>query len=415
MDFGIAISGLTAASSNIDTIGNNISNASTVGFKHAVDVFAAQYLPPIGGGSAQSGGAGVLVEQVAQQFSQGSITSTGNALDVAIDGKGFIQLVANGTTSYTRNGQLQIDANGFLVASNGARVQGYPSDGKGGVVIGTVSDIKIPTAESSPTATTTINGNLNLDSRSAIPVTTTFSPTDQTSYNNESSVSVYDSLGNPHTLTNYFALASQTANGPSVWDVYSTVDGNAVASGSPATLTFSAAGSLTGANGGTTKIIPLSFALTNGASTTQSINFDFSGTTQFGSAFSVTALSQNGGGPGTLTGYSFSPNGTITGSYSNGKSGALGQLTLTSFTNPQGLERNGDNSWTATALSGNPIAAAPPGSNGTGSLKGSALEQSNVDLTQELVSLITAQRDYQASAQTVKTIDAMFNTLDTLR
>jgi len=422
MDFGIAISGLGAASTSIDTIGNNISNASTVGFKDAVTVFAAQYLPPIGGGSAQSGGAGVAVQQVAQQFTQGSISTTGNNLDVAIDGSGFIQLDDNGTIKYTRNGQLQIDANGYLVSSNGAKVMGYPSNGKGGVTIGTVTSIKIPTTESAPTPTAVINGNLNLDSRSKIPTAAVFSPTDQTSYNNESSISVFDSLGNPHTLTNYFALASTTAGGPSVWNVYSTIDGNPVTSGSPSTLNFNAAGSLVGANGSaTSNIVALTFdpqnssGLANGSITPQSINFDFTGSTQFGSAFSVTALSQDGGGPGSLTGYSFTSDGTIRGTYSNGKTGALGQLTLTSFTNPQGLERNGDNSWTATAQSGNPIAPAPPGSNGTGSLRGSALEASNVDLTQQLVGLITAQRDYQASAQTIKTLDSMFNTLNTLR
>ncbi len=522
MDFGIAISGLNASSTSIDTIGNNISNASTVGFKTAVTEFAAQYLPPIGGGSAQSGGAGVKVQQVAQQFTQGSITNTGNSLDVAIDGNGFLQLNNNGATQYTRNGQLQVDAQGYLVSSNGARVQGYAANGSGGVIAGTVTDLKIPTVESAPTVTSVVKGNLNLDSRSTVPTTTVFSPSDQTSFNNESSVVVYDSLGNPHTLSNYFKLsATPAAGGPSIWDVYSYLDGKSATSSAgvpsvtpqssntgitsttdvtttagsgttaydainllysdangwtgtdatqtgaavtvtsttnadgsttlalstllngvtetgptvtlsasdipsagdrlsvqqaPATLTFNASGALVGANGSTSSnIVSLAAPLTNGSTTPLAINYDFTGTTQYGSSFAVTALSQNGGGPGILTGFSFSPDGTITGTYSNGKTGALGQVTLTNFVNPQGLQRNGDNTWVATALSGTPIAAAPAGSNGTGSLQGSSLESSNVDLTKELVNLITAQRDYQASAQTVKTLDAMFNTIDTLR
>jgi len=522
MDFGIAISGLNASSTSIDTIGNNIANASTVGFKTAVTEFAAQYLPPVGGGASKSGGAGVVVEQVAQLFTQGSITNTGNNLDVAIDGSGFLQLNNNGVTQFTRNGQLQIDANGYLVAGSGARVQGYPANGSGGVTAGTIGDIKIPTSESAPSATTTINGNLNLDSRSTVPKTSTFSPIDQTSFNNESSVTVYDSLGNPHTLTNYFKLpAAPDAGGPTTWDVYSYLDGYPTTSSAgvpavtaastnagitsaadvtglagsgltsndnftlsysttngwtgtntshtgavvtvtpttnadgtttlaissvfngttdsgptltlsaldtpadgdqlsvsqpPATLTFNAAGGLVGAQGSTSSnIVALKSAITNGSSTPLTMNYDFTGSTQYGSSFAVTALSQNGGGPGTLTGFSFSPNGTITGTYSNGKTGALGQVTLTNFANPQGLERNGNNTWVATAASGGPIAAAPPGSNGTGTLQGASLESSNVDLTKQLVDLITAQRDYQADAQTVKTLDAMFNTINTLR
>jgi flagellar hook protein FlgE len=417
MDFGIAISGLNASSTSIDTIGNNISNASTVGFKTAITEFAAQYLPPIGGGSAQSGGAGVKVTTVAQQFTQGSISSTGNNLDVAIDGSGFFQLDNNGATQYTRNGQFHVDAFGYLVSSNGARVQGYASNSNGGVVTGTVGDLLIPQSEIAPTTTTTIKGNLNLDSRSTpIPSTTTFSTQDQTSFNNESSVTVYDTLGNPHTLTNYFALATVNPSGGSTWNVYSTVDGAAVTSTQPDTLAFSANGVLQGANGSTTSnVVSLTAPQINGSTTPLSMNYDFSGTTQFGSAFAVTSLSQDGGGPGILTGFSFAPNGVITGTYSNGKTGSLGQVTLTNFANPQGLERNGDNTWTATATSGTPIAAAPPGSNGTGSVQGSSLESSNVDLTSQLVHLITAQRDYQANAQTVKTLDSMFNTINTLR
>lgn len=522
MDFGIALSGLAASSSSIDTIGNNISNASTVGFKTAINEFSAQYLPAIGGGVAESGGAGVSVTQIAQLFSQGSITTTSNNMDVAIDGNGFLQLDNNGTIRYTRNGQLQVDSSGYLVSSNGLRVQGYPSDGNGGLLTGVIADIKIPTTQSPPTATSNITGILNLDSRSTVPTNASaFSPTDQASYNNESSVTIYDTLGNPHTLTNYFQLpALPSPGGPTTWNVYSYMDGQPVSSSSgvptvaansantgitsntgitttagtgatindifslstsdgtnwtgtdtttktsvtvtpttntdgsitlaitpssgtgpsitipagtvpaagdalvvsqpPATLTFNAAGALTGASPAiTTPSRPDAIQLTvpegNGSTTPMSVSFDFSGTTQFGSSFGVTSLGQNGVGPGSIAGFSFAADGKIIGSYTNGKQQPLGQVTLTSFVNPNGLARDGDNTWAATAASGVPNTPSAPGSNGTGALRGGALESSNVDLTKELVSLIVAQRNYQASAQTVKTVDQMLTTITSLR
>jgi len=255
---------------------------------------------------------------------------------------------------------------------------------------------------------------LNLDSRKDVPATTPFSATDPTSYNNATSVSVYDSLGNSHVLQTFYVktgpVAPATGNG--TWDVYATSDGTALPTANIGTLSFKSDGSVDTA--ATTLPFAISVPVTSGATTPLLINVDYTGTTQFGSAFGVNALTQDGSTSGRLSGFSTGSDGIITGRYTNGKSATLGQVVLANFTDPNGLQPLGNNAWAETASSGAPLVGTPTSGN-LGTLQSSAVEDSNVDLTAELVHMITAQRNYQANAQTIKTEDQIMQTLVNLK
>jgi flagellar hook protein FlgE len=402
MSFQQGLSGLNAAAKNLDVIGNNVSNSGTVGFKQSQAQFSDVYANSLTGSGGSNIGIGTRVAVVAQQFTQGNITATNNPLDIAINGGGFFRMDNNGEVNYQRNGQFQLDRTGFIVSPNGAKLTGYTANASGVLSTGAPAPLSINTADLAPQVTTGVNAVLNLNSSSSTPAVTPFDMDDPLSFNNSMSVSVYDGLGNQHTLQSYFVKTAANT-----WDVHASLDGDP--SALVGTLVFDASGTLT--SGSPITIPPQ--VLTTGAAPL-GFPVDFTGITQFGSPFSVNTLNQDGFTSGRLAGFGIGADGIILGRYTNGQSKVLGQVVLANFANPNGLQPLGNNMWAETATSGNPL-VGPPDSGSLGVLQSSAVEDSNVDLTAELVNMITAQRVYQANAQTIKAQDAVLQTLVNLR
>lgn len=409
MSFQQGLSGLNAASKQLEVIGNNVSNANTVGFKQSRAEFADVFANSLSGGGASQIGIGTKVSNVAQQYTQGNITATNNSLDIAINGGGFFRMSNNGSVTYSRNGQFQMDKEGYIVDATSKRLTGYSAGPTGGLSTGAPAEIRIDTGDLQPSATTEIVGLINLDSRKTVLTAAGFDPADPTTYHNSTAVTVFDSLGNSHTLQSFFVKTA-----PGVWDVFTAADGvsTTVLPAPTATLTFTG----TGINPTVTpaSAAPLSFAVTTGANTPVPMSLDFSGSTQFGSNFSVNTLSQDGFTSGRLAGFNTGSDGIITGRYTNGQSKVLGQVALANFVNPNGLQSLGGNAWAESSVSGPPLVGAPNTAS-LGVLQSASLEDSNVDLTAELVNMITAQRVYQANAQTIKTQDQVLQTLVNLR
>lgn len=415
MGFQQGLSGLNGASKALDSVGNNIANSNTVGFKSASTAFADVFAASLGGGSTQVG-IGVSVAGINQQFTQGNITVTNNPLDLALNGQGFFRLSNNGTVTWTRNGQFNLDKDGYIVNQSGYRLTGYLADANNNIVPSTPADIFINTADLQPVATgasagaTGLEMGLNLDSREGI-IAAVFDVNNPTTYNSSTSATVYDSLGNPHLLSLYFKKAASLAGPPPVsqWTLYSNLDGGAVSA--PSTLQFSSTGALVSP---ATGIIGQSFALTSGATTPLAFNLNLTGSTQYGNIFGVNSISQDGYTSGRLSGLSVAADGTVQGRYSNGQTRDLAQVVLGNFTNPNGLNSLGNNQWAETADSGQPLIGAP-GSGSLGVIQSAAIEESNVDLTAELVNMITFQRAYQANSQTIKTQDQILQTIVNIR
>ena len=424
MAFDQGLSGLNSASTQLDVLGNNIANSSTVGFKAGQAQFADVYANSMGGGA--NVGIGVQSSQTTHTFSQGTITSSTNPLDIAISGQGFFRLDNAGAISYSRNGQFQMDKSGFIVNAQGDKLTGFSATAKGVLNTGSPSDLQINTANLPPNATSTVGTVLNLDSRLSNMTSASFNPTDPTTYNYSTSVSVYDSLGNSHALQTYYVKTGPVAPavGNATWDVYGTNDGATIGYTSPAvpvplaTLSFKGDGSLDSA--ATTPVtvpvfhFPVSLALTSGAATPQALAMDFTGTTQYGTTVGVNSQIQNGYTSGQLASFSAGADGVITGTYSNGQTAKLGQVVLANFINPNGLQSLGNNQWQESFTSGAPLVGTPSTSS-LGSLQSNAVESSNTDLTAQLVDMITAQRNYQANAQSIKTEDQVMQTLVNLR
>lgn len=405
MGFQHGLSGLNVAAKNLDAIGNNVANSGTVGYKSARAEFADVFANSLAGGGTQIG-IGASVVAVKQQFSQGNIVSSANPLDVAINGAGFFRLSNDGSVSYSRNGQFSLDRDGFIVANNGARLTGYPSDSNGQVIASTPTDLRVSLANIPPQRTSTSRIAMNLDSRDTAPIAA-FDVNDPTSYNSSTAMTIYDSQGNAHTLTLYFRKTA--ANN---WDVHAGANGAALGGGgSIGTLVFDSAGSLT-ANASMNVAVPL----TNGADTplTFPVIFPAGETSQFGVNFAVSQLSQDGFTTGRIAGFAIGSDGVILGRYTNGQTRAQGQVVLADFINAQGLVALGNNQWSESSDSGQPLVAAP-GAGSLGILQAGALEESNVDMTEELVRMITAQRVYQANAQTIRTQDQLLQTIVNLR
>ena len=405
MSFQQGLSGLFAAARNLDVIGNNVANANTVGFKEGGAVFADVYANSLAGGGQGAPGIGVAVTAIQQNFVQGNISTTSNPLDVAINGAGFFRMDSNGTINFSRNGQFHLDKDGYIVNATGAKATGYGVDGAGNIMISDAGPLKVSLAQLQASSTATANIGLNLDAREPA-ITTAFDITDPTTYNKATSMSVYDSLGNSHAFNTYYVKTAANT-----WDVYGAIDGTALPS-TLGTLQFNSDGTLNAAS----SALPfnVSVPLTTGATTPLAFTVDFNGATQFGSQFGVNTLQQDGYSSGQLSGYSIGGDGIIQGRYTNGQTRTLGQFLLANFPNPTGLQPLGGNAWAETAASGQPVPGAP-GSGNLGVVQSGAVEESNVDLTQELVNMITAQRVYQANAQTIKTQDAVMNTLVNLR
>lgn len=424
MSFQQGLSGLNAASKQLEVIGNNVANANTVGFKQSRAEFADVFANSLTGGGGTQIGIGTSLSTVAQQFTQGNITSTNNSLDIAINGGGFFRMTNNGAVTYSRNGQFKMDKDGFIVDAANKHLTGYAADSAGILQKGAPVDLKINTADLQPQATAKIVGLVNLDSRKATPAVTPFDPTDPTTYNDSTAVTVFDSLGNSHTLQSFFVKTAA----PNVWSVFTTADGiSTTALPTPsATLTFPATGTGLNPTSVPASPTPVTFAPLNppippatiptiptGAAA-MALTIDYSASTQFGSNFSINSLSQDGYTSGRLAGFNTGADGTIVGRYSNGQSRTLGQVVLSSFPNPNGLQSLGGNAWSESSTSGSPLVGVP-GSGTLGVMQSSAVEDSNTDLTAELVNMITAQRYYQANAQTIKTQDQVLQTLVNLR
>ena len=508
MSFQQGLSGLNGAAKSLDVIGNNIANSSTVGFKGSTTEFADVYARSLNGAGATQAGIGVSVAAIAQQFTQGNIETTSNPLDIAINGGGFFRTQMGGTIQYTRNGQFSLDKNGFVVTPQGANVTGYGVAANGQILASTPTPLQINTADMKPVATTKVDTSINLDSREKVPTNYPFDANDATTYNKQVPVSVYDTLGNSHTMSLYYVKT-----GSGTWDVYAGADGteitnvnvakaatddataqaaraawtaatkaspqdpaavaqalsayaaaasNAVStaagSAGATAATIAAIQSAASSQGNTVGATPdqvdqvisaavsvpsvpigtlkfdsngalsaplmspqtlplnVSFPIypATGAKETLAIKVGFNGSTQYGADTSEKLTTQDGYTAGHLQRFSASADGTLLGHYSNGQTKPLGQIVLANFTNAGGLEPIGNNSWSETSASGTPLLGVA-GTGSFGVLQSSATESSNVDLTAELVDMITAQRVYQANAQTIKTQDSVLQTLVNLR
>ena len=412
MGFQQGLTGLNAASKNLDVIGHNIANSGTVGFKASRTEFANMVASAMGMAQGNNNGIGVQVDAIAQQFTQGGITLTGNSLDVAINGNGFFQIQQpDGSMAYSRAGNFKLDKDGNVLTNNNGRLMGYSVDPVSGKALtGAVKPLNFPLG--SPIAakeTTEAKISLNLDAR--VPdATSTTPPTPRSTYG--TSITVYDSQGVAHQADLYFVK-----NGSNNWDVYDKLDDPTatppVVGAVIGSVTFDANGKLTSGS-------PLPITITtaptnpNDPPTDLNISVDLSDSTQFGTKFAVSETTQNGYTSGQLTGMNIGPDGTITTTYSNGVSRPEGVIALATFRNTQGLADVGNNLWVETASSGQPTVGQPT-SGAFGELRAGALEESNVDLTAELVNMMTAQRAYQANAQTIKTQDQVMSTIVNLR
>jgi flagellar hook protein FlgE len=412
MSFQQGLSGLNASSKNLEVIGNNIANAQTFGAKSARAEFADVYANSMNGAGSNAIGIGVNLATVAQQFTQGNITITENPMDLAINGPGFFQVTdGNNPTVYTRNGQFKLDREGFIVNNQKQKLMGYAADNQGVIQTGQARPIQLPTDGIEPRATDSIDIEFNLDARAAVtePAVPGIDVDDPTTYNNATSVTVYDAKGQEVALTYYFQKAATDD-----WNVYVTANGEML-TGMPLALQFPANGGNPTVPAGVVTIdVPATPAGTPQTLPITGIELDLTQATQYGAAFGVTDLSQSGYALGQLTGIAIEGNGIVMARYSNGQSKAAGQLELANFRNPQGLQPLGGNAWAATFASGDPVRGAPSTGN-MGALQSGSLEESNVDLTAELVNMITAQRSYQANAQTIKTQDSVLQTLVNLR
>lgn len=413
MAFQTGLSGLNAAAQSLDVIGNNVANAGTVGFKQSRVLFADVFANSLSGSGATAIGIGTKVAAIEQEFTQGAITVTNNPLDIAVNGKGFFRLSNGGAITYTRDGQFHLDNNGYLVNTQGFQVTGYGVDTSGNIVPTSPVPLQISSAQLAPTATSSFKASLNLDSGESQPATAVFNAADPTSYNNSTSGTVIDSLGNSHVLTFYFVKTATAGQ----WSVHGTVDGTAATNvnfgggaGTPATLNFNSSGAMTTAM----PITPVALTIAGGATSPLSFGLDLTGTTQFGADFAVNSIYQDGFASGRLAGYNIGGDGVIVGNYTNGQTRNLGQFVLANFADSRGLAPSGSTNWEETATSGLPVVGAPK-SGDLGALQSGATESSNVDLTAELVNMITAQRVYQANAQSIKTEDAVLQTLVNLK
>ncbi len=424
MGFAQGVSGLNAAASNLDIIGNNIANAGTIGFKSGGVQFSDVY-------AGSQVGLGNKISGVSQNFTPGAVQSSTKTSDVAIvNGDGFFRLASPaGELFYSRNGQFNVDKNGFIVNAAGLQLTGFQVGANGSLAGGSPAALQLPTAAMAPAATQKIAAQFNVDSRSKTPTVSPFDANNSNTYNYANSVTVFDSLGISHELSTFFVKT-----GVNAWNVYATADGYPVnASGAmvaPPTpagaplvansvaltsgkMAFDTNGALTATPPSTLVGGKILFAGLDFANGSGPMNFsvDVTGTTQYGLANDVKKLTQDGYTSGQLTTFAIGSDGTVTGKYSNEQTKTLGQVVLSSFVNPNGLKSMGDNVWVATAASGQALTGTPGSGTKLGALASGALESSNVDLTAELVNLIIAQRTYQANAQTVKTQDQIMQTL----
>lgn len=388
MSYEIAATGLNAVNEQLDGISNNIANSGTVGYKSMTTQFSAMY--------AGTQAMGVSVAGSAQSISTGgSMVSTGNALDLAINDDGFFVMCDSaGNISYTRAGSFVTDKNGYIVNASGDYLQGYPVDDSGTLQTGTVTDIQIKTGNIPAQATDSMTFTANFDAsdeaidRASVP----FDANNSDTYTDSYTTTVYDSLGNEHSVSQYF-----TKTGDNTWEVQYTFDGEAQSGVPPTTLTFDPnTGKLTDPT------TPQTITFTTDEAAPISMTIDYSDCTQYGSDFSVTTNSVTGYASATQNGVQVDDDGKVYATYSNGERMLQGQVVLATFPDENGLEAVSGTAWVQTGESGTPLIGTP-GSGSCGTLSSGMLESSNVDITNELVNLMTAQRNYQANTKVIST------------
>jgi len=405
MPFRIALSGLNAAQADLNVTANNIANTSTTGFKGSRTEFADMFAVSLQGVSSNASGNGVRVAAVAQQFAQGNIEFTDSNLDLALSGQGMFILSDNGALAYTRAGAFQMNRDGYVVNSMNQRLQVYPPLAGGGFNTGGLSDLQLVTTDSAPQATSNVDYILNLPANATPPPVAVFSPADPNSFNQATSLTLYDSLGATHTGTMYFTKTA-VAN---EWTSQLAIDGALV--GTPQTLQYSTTGLLTAPVGGVVAFP--AYTPTTGAAPMQ-VTVDLSQSTQFGGNFAVNSVTQDGYTTGRLIGIDISDTGIVNARFTNGNSQPLGQIAIANFANPQGLQQLGNTQWAETFASGQAL-RGQAGNSGFGLVQSGALESANVDVTEQLVNMITAQRNFQANAQMISTADQITQTIINMR
>ncbi len=434
MAFVQALSGLYGASKGLDVIGNNIANTSTVGFKTATSEFSDVFANAI----RNTPGTGVSVQAVSQKFTQGSIASTNNALDFSINGNGMFRLAdkadGSGLTAYSRNGEFHFakvpdsTTEAYIANANGKLLTGWA---KG---VATTEAPKVLKLTNGMDGSKTTNSTLtvNVDGRSKdIPATTAFDKDNPESFSWVASQQVYAGVNgdlNTHTMAVYFAKRSDSS-----FDVYTRIDGQAPSeeAGGPRQMSISPAGLLTASSPLTisstvaTKVgqldangLPLTDSsgtqlVTTGTSDV-SLTLDLSGSTAYAAPSEASFTNQNGYADGRLLSLKLEADGGITGQYSNSRNGNVGTVALATFVNPNGLRSVGENLWLETAASGT-ATVGKANTQGRGAMASNSLEQSNVDLAEELINMITMQRNYQANSQMIKTQDEVLRTLAALK
>jgi flagellar hook protein FlgE len=396
-----ALSGINAAQSQLNVISNNIANAGTVGFKGSTAQFAEVYAVTGLNLSSVAVGSGAELTGVAQGFSQGDLETTNGSLDMALSGNGFF-IVNNGTgNQYTRDGAFHENANGYVVTADGSNLQVYPPNAAGGFNTSTLTNLQLNTAQSAATPTSAITVSSNLPAGASVPVTTPFNPADSTSYNNASTLTVYDSQGGSHSATIYYVKTGNNA-----WNANLYIDGN---SAGTAAMTFNTAGTLVSPANGNLSFTPVQ--PTNGASFPASMSLNVTNTTQFGTAYAPGTINQNGFQAGVLDNVTIGTDGVVTAIYSNNQTSQLGQIAVANFANLQGLQQVANNRWVATQSSGTAVlGTASVGQ--FGNIEQGQLETSNTsDTTAQLVNMIQAQQDYQANSQMLGTVNSLSQTL----
>jgi flagellar hook protein FlgE len=405
MPFRIALSGLNAAQTDLSVTANNIANTSTNGFKGSRAEFADLFAVSLQGVSANATGQGVRVAAVTQQFAQGNIEFTDSNLDLAVSGPGMFVVTDNGALSYTRAGSFQLNRDGYVVNAQQQRLQAYPPLTGGGFNTGGLGDLRLQTTDSPPAATTSVEYLLNLPASATPPTTAPFDPANPNTFNQATSLTLFDSLGATHTGTLYF---EKTVN-PNEWNTRMYIDGTAV--GPTQTLQYSNSGLLTSPAGG---VLPFNaYTPTTGAAP-MTVSVDLRQSTQYGSNFAVNSVTQDGYTTGRLIGMDINETGVVQARFTNGISQPLGQIALANFANVQGLQQLGNTAWAETFASGQAL-RGQAGNSGFGLVQSGALEGANVDVTEQLVNMITAQRNFQANAQMISTADSITQTIINMR
>lgn len=422
MPFRSALSGINAAAQELRIIGNNVANASTTGFKQSRANFADVYAASSSGGTANAIGAGVRLASVDQLFTQGNIGFTDSKLDMAINGQGFFILEENGSKIYSRSGQFQADRDGYIVNSSDQRLVANIAD-ENGAITGAAGPLQMDSSNIPPSSTNLIEVSVNLDSGQVPPTTLPFDPDRPSSFNHSTSLTVYDSLGTPHLTSMYYVKTAA----PNEWEMHTFLDGKHLKGpADPATglynadkVRFNGSGAMSHINGTAVPPgkIPFPAIDTGSGADPMEITIDLQGAvpvTQFGGSFTVNSIKQNGYTSGRITGIDIDDTGIVRARFTNGQNRTLGQVTLANFANPNGMRQMGETNW-AESFSSGPALLGTPGSGSLGLIQSGALEGANVDLTGQLVNMITAQRNFQANAQVISTADAVTQTVINIR